>query len=379
MGIGFGSFGPLLLANEAHLGVGRGAVALGMSLISLAAAVSAAVAGRMMQHFRARDVMVTGVIMSAIAYLVLAFTESFAFFLFSYIFIGAGIALSGILSPLTLVSRWVPQQRGKALSAVNVPVVMFFCPSIIGLVLPEIGRAALLLTFSCLLVALVPLLFFLVEERPPSIIGGAQPAEAAAQVPVKPEGQQVLRRAPFWLISAGVGILNGCGTVFVVHITAFGGTRGLSAVSASALLSIYAGAGLIGTPLFGWVADRFRPANALAICSVLLALLWLTLLMAEGPILLLIAAAIGVCSTPLIMLHGTALAFYFDAATVSRAMGYSYMFKLPLTFTLAPLAGALFEATGEYKVPFLLSSALTAAAAISFLYLSLRGTHQTTS
>ena len=74
-----------------------------------------------------------------------------------------------------------------------------------------------------------------------------------------------------------------------------------------------------------------------------------------------------------------ALAFYFDAATVSRAMGYSYMFKLPLTFTLAPLAGALFEATGEYKVPFLLSSALTAAAAISFLYLSLRGTHQTTS
>lgn len=372
MGIGFGSFGPLLLTNEAHLGVGRGAAAIGMSLVSLAAALTAAVAGGMMQRFRARDVMVAGVILNVIAYFVLAFTDSFALFLCSYMFVGAGVALSAILSPLTLVSRWVPQERGKALSAVNIPIVMFACPFIVGVALPEIGRATLLLIFACLFVTLVPLLLVLVKERPPSITDGALPGEAVTHDQGGPGRKPILRTAQFWLISLGVGILNGSGTVFVVHIAAFGGSKGLSAVTAAALVSIYAGTGLIGTPLFGWVADRFRPSSALVICSGLQAVLWLMLLMVEGPMLLLIAAGMGVCSTPLIMLHGAALSFYFDATTVSRAMGYSYMFKLPLTFALAPAAGALFEATGEYRVPFLLCSALTFGATASFLALSVR-------
>ena len=373
MGVAFGSFGPLLIANEAHLGVGRGTAAIGMSLITIAAALVAAVTGGMIQRFRVRDVMVGGVVLNAIAYFLLAFTNSFPLFLCSYTLVGAGAALSGILTPLTLVSRWVPQQRGKALSAVNLPVVMFACPFLVGTALPEIGRAALLMIFACLFVALVPLLLLLVKERPEPSADRVQPEAPAVVDDGEPARQRILATAPFWLISLGVGILAGCGTVFVVHIAPFGGTRGLSPVNATALLSIYAGAGLIGTPLFGWAADRFRPANALVLCSGVQALLWFMLLMMEGPALLIVAALMGVCSTPLVALHGAALSFYFDAATVTRAMGYSYIFKLPMAFALAPTAGALFEATGDYRLAFLLCSALTVGAALGFLGLAMRG------
>jgi len=130
---------------------------------------------------------------------------------------------------------------------------------------------------------------------------------------------------------------------------------------------------VIGTPLFGWAADRYRPANALVMCSGIQALLWFMLLMMEGPVLLIVAALMGVCSTPLVALHGAALSFYFDAATVTRAMGYSYIFKLPMAFALAPTAGALFEATGDYRLAFLLCSALTVGAALGFLGLAMRG------
>lgn len=372
MGIAFGSFGPLLIANEAHLGVGRGTAAIGMSLITIAAALVAAVTGGMMQRFRARDVMVGGVVLNAIAYFALAFTDSFTLFLCSYTLVGAGAALSGILAPLTLVSRWAPQQRGKALSAVNIPVVMFACPFLVGIALPEIGRAALLVIFACLFVALVPLLLLLVKERPAPNADGVLPVAPAVANDGEPARQHILGTAPFWLISLSVGILAGCGTVFVVHIAPFGGMRGLSAVTATALLSIYAGAGLIGTPLFGWAADRFHPANALVMCSGIQALLWLMLLMVEGPILLIVAALMGVCSTPLVALHGAALSFYFDAATVARAMGYSYIFKMPMAFALAPTAGALFEMTGDYRLPFLLCSVLTTGAALGFLGLAMR-------
>jgi len=372
MGIAFGSFGPLLIANEAHLGVGRGTAAIGMSLITISAALVAAVTGGMMQRFRARDVMVGGVVLNAIAYFLLAFTDSFTLFLCSYTLVGAGAALSGILTPLTLVSRWVPQQRGKALSAVNIPVVMFACPFLVGAALPEIGRAALLMIFACLFVALVPLLFLLVKERPAPSAEGVLPVELAIANDGESAKRDILGIAPFWLISLGVGILAGCGTVFVVHIAPFGGTMGLSAITATALLSIYAGAGLIGTPLFGWAADRYRPANALVMCSGIQALLWLMLLMVDGPILLIVAALMGVCSTPLVALHGAALSFYFDAATVARAMGYSYIFKMPMAFALAPVAGALFEVTGDYRLPFLLCSMLTTGAALGFLGLAMR-------
>lgn len=369
MGVAYGSFGPLLAANQAHLNVGRAVAAMGMSLNTLALALVAAVAGGLMQRFNVRAVMVTGVLISAAAYLGLAFTDSFAIALVCYALVGVGIALAAILSPLALVTRWVSTGRGKALSIVNLPFALFVCPFVIGAVLPDVGRAGVLIGLGCILLALAPLLLLLVRERPPVYPGGE--AHAAANAMAPQSARHVLRSPGFWLVSLGIGLMAGCGIVFVVHIVAFGSGIGLSMVSATGLLSIYAGAGLVGTPLFGWLADRLGPPNALILSGGCQALLWSMLLVAKGPALFLIAAGLGICCTPLVTLHGAALSALFDQATVARAMGFSYLFKLPFIFSFGPAAGALFDTTGDYRIPFLLCSGIMGCATLSFFGLSI--------
>lgn len=369
MGIAYGSFGPMLEANQAHMDVGRAVAAGGMSLITLALAVVAAIAGGLMQRFRVRDVLAFGVAVSGTAYLGLAIAPNFPVALVCYALVGIGVALGAVLAPLALVSRWVSEGRGKVLAFVNLPVILFACPFVVGLVLPSVGREAVYFGLGAALLALVPLLFLLVTEWPPSADRSGAASSAAGTSAVS--SAQVLRSPGFWLISLGIGIMAGCGITYVVHIVAFGLDKGMPLISASALLSIYAGAGLVGTPLFGWLSDRLGPPNALVLSGGCQAVLWSMVLIVEGPALYLVAAGLGICCTPLVTLHGASLGALFDPATVARAMGYSYLVKLPFIFGFGPGAGALFDMTGEYRIPFLLCSALMACATLCFIGLAI--------
>jgi sugar phosphate permease len=140
----------------------------------------------------------------------------------------------------------------------------------------------------------------------------------------------------------------------------------MSLQSAAALLSAFAAAGIAGTLLFGWISDRIGAPAALVVSALCQALLWWGLLHAEGAPLYLLAALLGICVVPLVTLHGAAISQMFGAASVSRAMGYSYSIKLPFIFAFAPGMGFFFDRLGGYEVPFLITAALLAVAAVFF-------------
>jgi hypothetical protein len=48
---------------------------------------------------------------------------------------------------------------------------------------------------------------------------------------------------------------------------------------------------------------------------------WWGFLHVDGISLYVLAAVLGICIVPLVMLHGAAISQMFDAASVSRAMG----------------------------------------------------------
>lgn len=371
MGAAYGSFGPLLEANQQVMGINRAVAASGMSVIMLVLAVLAAVAGRFMPRFKVRDVMIAGAALSAIAYFELAFVRSFQLAVIAYALIGIGIALTAILGPLALVTRWVEEGRGKILSIVNLPLMLCACPFLIGWLLPHIGRPALLMGLGMAFVVLIPLLLLLLREWPQ----GQEPHPGeqivrAGGVDQGPEAS-VLRSPGFWLLSFGIGIMAGCGIVYVVHIVAFGLDKGMAIGAAAWLLTIYAGAGLLGTPLFGWLSDRLGPGNALVLSAGCQAVLWSLLLVFNGAPLYLVAAGLGICCTPLVTLHGAAISALFGQQLVSRAMGYSYLVKLPFIFGFGPAAGALFDTTGEYRIPFLLCSGLLIVSTVCFIGLAM--------
>ncbi len=358
MGFAFGSFGPLLASTEQGFGVSRALAATGMSAITLAMGGLAPLLGGWMERMSVRIGMAGGTLLSAIGYVGLACAGSFPVALVMYGLIGVGVCLTAILGPLILISRRFDTNRGKMLSIVNLPILLFLTPYIVAELLPRYGRPVLLSAMGAIC-ALLALLLLRLDAPAPVAAHHGLPGEPAAQ---RTSGASLLKRPAFWLLSLGIGIMAGAGTGFVVHIVPFGISRQMPLQAAAALLSVYAGAGIGGTLLFGWICDRIGAPAALALSALLQAALWWGFLRVDGTHLYTLAGLLGICVVPLMTLHGAAISQIFGMESVGRAMGYSYSIKLPFILGFAPALGLIFDHFGRYDLAFLGTAGLLTAA-----------------
>jgi hypothetical protein len=285
--------------------------------------------------------------------------------------------LLGVIAPLTLITRWFVTARARALSIVNLPILLFATPFVIGELLPAHGRPAILIGIAAIFAVLMPLLSFVVD-RPEqvglkpwgvSIVhGAAQAAGSSMPVPLR----SILSDTSFWIVSLGVGAIAGAGSAYVVHIIPFGVEQQMTLKGAAVMLSVYSGCGIFGTLLFGWLADRAGPVVALGTTAFCQSILWWGLVQVNGASLYAASALMGVCVVPINTLHGAAISTLFTGSSVARAMGYSYLVKLPFLFTFAPFVGLLFDRNGEYHLPFLLMSGVLGAVCAMFVLLVVR-------
>ncbi|MEJ7935494.1 MFS transporter [Sphingobium sp. AN558] len=370
-GFAFGSFGPLLASTEQHFGVTRAVAATGMSLIMLAVGGLAPLLGGLLQKVSVRSAMIGAAALSAVGYLGLALLPSFGLALLMFAMIGTGVCLLAILGPLTLVSRWFISGQAKVLSIVNLPIALFVTPFIVAELLPEYGRFPVLGGIATIFLLLIPVLLLIVEY--PGRIGqnprgtNMDPGGASAQGTAgdrQLSTREILASPPFWLLSLAIGMISGSGIAFLVHIVPFGMERNLSLQAASGLLSVYAGAGIFGTLLVGWITDRIGPPSTLALATLCAGLVWWGLLYVTGLPLFALAALMGMCVVPVTTMHGAALSRLVGAASISRAMGISYAIVLPFIFGFAPLVGFLFDQADGYRLPFLVTAGLLAIACL---------------
>lgn len=359
MGLTFGSFGPLLAMNEAHFGTNRAEMSFGMSAIMTALGVVCALGGGPINRMPVRA-MVAGAMLCAIGYGGLVLANGYYVSLLLFGLLGAGASLLGIMGPVTLATRWVNDGRGRVLSIINLPLVLFVTPYAVAAILPGIGREIVYGGFALIFIALIPLLFML-PERPRTATGA--PSVATPHLP----SAHFFARMDFWLVALGIGILAGIGTAYAVHAPPLGVSRGLNPRDAALLLSISSAAGIAGTLLFGWLADRLGPPMALALAAIVQALMLAGL--AIGPVsgLMVMAALLGTATTPLTTLHGAALANMFGPEGVSKAMGYSFVIKLPFIFAVAPLMGWAFVVNHDYRLALLISAGALLFATLLFL------------
>jgi cyanate permease len=370
MGFALGSFGPLLASTEQHFGVTRAVATTGMSLVMLAAGGLSPFIGGLLQRVSVRNAMVGGALLSAVGYWGLAMLSSFNLALIMFSLIGIGLCVMGILGPLTLISRWFATDRAKVLSLVNMPIAAFVTPFVVAKLLPDYGRLAILGGIGTIFLLVIPLLALIVDDparlgQAPHGAGRDSGGVIAMDGPLS--ARQILSSAPFWLLSLAMGAWAGAGIAFVVHIVPFGMDQHMSLQTASGLLSLYAGAGIGGTLLFGWIADRVGPPSALALSCSCQALLWWGLLHVTGLPLFMMAALMGICVMPATTLHGAALSQLVGPAGISRAMGISYAIKLPFIFTFPPFVGHLFDLSGGYRLPFLLTTGILTVSCLFFV------------
>jgi MFS family permease len=345
----YGSFSVLLGAVQTRLGVGPTQATLGIPVLSLATAVTAPIAGALASRYSLRLIMLLGSLLSVAGYVVLALTATFPLYLVAFaLLLGPGMAV-GVVMPGTLVTRWFTSNRGKALGFISTAVIIVVMPEIATWVLQNHGLSATYLCLAALSVVTVVSNLF-VTDRPPSA------AAPAAEVPDAPAADaaglsmaQLVRLPRFWGLTLAFIASAVNSITLTVHIVPMAHTWGITAGQAALLLSSQSIIGIIGTNLFGWIADRIGAVWAMVIVVFDNSLLWLLLLL--HPSFVTAAVVIG-----LIGLHGAgavpaysaALSEVFGRESFSRAYGLSQLIILPFSVLCVPAAALVFTRTGSY-------------------------------
>lgn len=183
----------------------------------------------------------------------------------------------------TVVNRWFVSHRGLVmglLSASTATGSLIFLPGMAALAQSG-GWQPVVITVSLVAAALVPLVFFLMPERPADI--GQAPYGGTTIEPAPPPGRPadavklalgVLARASqvpaFWLLFATFFVCGFTTNGLVgTHLISFCGDNGMALVQAGALLAAMGAFDIIGTTASGWLTDRYDPRKLLFVYYVL--------------------------------------------------------------------------------------------------------------
>jgi MFS family permease len=348
----WGSFSVLLGSVEARLGVGRELSTLAVPVVNLATAALAPVVGALAIKHSLRVIMLLGAALSVAGFAVLALTASYPLYLAAFgLLLGPGMAVGAVL-PATLVTRWYKFNRGRALGIVCAPIVIALVPLVSNWILQSYGLTAAYATLAALSVVTLIANFFVID-RPPGSDNALLAADASGARGLATEGAmtmaQLLRSPLFWaLMLAFIASVTGS-IVITSQMVPVARTWGMSATLAATLLSIQSLAGIGGTVLFGWVADRVGGALALAILVFNAAVLWMLLLFQPSfAAASVIVALIGVHGAGVIPVLSVALSETFGRETFSRAYGLVNLVNLPFAVVSVPAAAMVYARTGSY-------------------------------
>jgi MFS family permease len=184
--------------------------------------------------------------------------------------IGAGAGAVGIAA--AVANRWFAKRTGLAmglLTAANAAGQLVFLP-LLAMLAQRYGWRGVSVTVTLAIVAVVPVVAWLMPEWPSDVGVGPYGSEAADLRPARHLGNPfavavgALSRAShsmdFWLLTGSFAI---CGLstngLINTHLIAYCADRGISEMGGADILAALGVFSLIGAALSGWMCDRFNP------------------------------------------------------------------------------------------------------------------------
>lgn len=350
IGIIMGSFGLMLASVEDRLGVSGEAAAAGIPLTLVGSSVLAPFVGVLIAKVSLRLLLLAGALLAAAGYFTLAFTQSYALYLVAYgLLFGPALSLAGSIGPATLVTRWFNRNRGLALGVVHLPIVIAIVPWSLDRALTVYEPTTLYLFMGVLIaILLVPLTLLAVDHPPTAETLAPEPAEKRTA-----DGSfsvaQLLARPRFWAICLAAIASMTSSVMLGSLLVPIGMSWGFARSEAAILQSIMAAVGILGSILFGWVADKLGGARSLALIAFNCALLWVVLLMHPPfAVTAVVVGLIGMHGAGAIPTLGRGLSDSFGQASYSRGFGLSTMIGLPFIGTAIVGSERVFSVTGSY-------------------------------
>lgn len=368
VGFFFYSYGVFFKAIAAEFGGSRLGVSLGITITSAVGALAAPLIGHALDRYPLKRVIGAGTIFMSIGFFALSQVRTqLEFYLALGAFIGIGASAMGGLATAKLVANWFTRKRGFALgiAATGISASGVVMPLISAELIEAYGwRQGFLLFGGFTTLIVLPLVSALVISAPEDIgllpDGGrstpppSNPAEKVETTPAPISAPRpLLRERNFWVLVSVVGLLFCCQSATLTHMVPRVTDSGLSLQTASLVMSLCAGMGILGKLSFGWLADHWRARNAVwftilcQICGQLLMFNTETLWMfAIG------AGFFGYGMGGVVPLQGALVGQMFGRERFGKALGGMRQAMFPLQIAGVPLAGWVFDKTGSYDPAF---------------------------
>jgi nitrate/nitrite transporter NarK len=327
----------------------------------------APIAGAAADRFGVRPLMVLGALLLSAGYFLYSTVDSLSQIYWIHLLFATTLASCGLVVNVILVSRWFIKDRGLALgiALAGTSLGNGTLPPINAALMGEIGWRASFAWTSLLPLLLLPVIFFVVRERPADL-GPQQPAaQRLAGSPLVLAGMSLsdaLRTRNFWLLAciAMFSFFSIIGTQ--AHLNLYMLSRGFSQMDAGFSYTVLFYLGLCGKVLNGVLADRLGKKRVL--------LATLAVMVAGAAVLRLPAASgiwfglalFGLGWGGLYTLLQLLAADYFGPRHLGKILGAITVLDT-LGGGLGPvLIGAIRDKSGSYDQAFLLVTVLVGLA-----------------
>ncbi|MHB1745375.1 MAG: MFS transporter, partial [Acidobacteriaceae bacterium] len=371
---GFPVFYPAFVAS---LGFTRAQVTQGFLLGALVVGLPVGLmAGTLIDRIGARRVILSGIGLIGLPLVLMGRMTHFWQYELLCIAEVIGYTLAGPIANQVLIAQWFRARRGQAMGYAYLGLGLggVVSPLLANLLIRNFGwRAALEISGGVILAVLFPVGFWVTRSKP-SDMGllpdgaNAALAESSDEHGVADGGvSAAIRTANFWLILAGATLVLSSVNAVIQHFILFLKDQGYSIQIASHFLSALLLSSLGGRVLVGYIADRFRKKNTMALFYLVLGASIPLLYLAREPVAAFaFAIAFGFSMGADYMLIPLVTADCFGLASLGKLLALIIM-GYTIGQWIAPwMAGRIFDTYHSYGLAWaiLTGAGLLGAAAI---------------
>jgi MFS family permease len=373
------AYGVFFKEFQSEFGWSRATISGASSLAFLVMGAAGILAGRLNDRIGPRILIAVAGISLGVGYLLMSYMQTaWQLYLLYGLVVGIGYCTHDVIT-LSTIARWFVKRRGMMSGIVKVGTGcgQLCLPLIATALIAALGwRSSCFIIGAAALVALVAVAQLM--RRDPQSMGIAPDNgnnRTAGFISTTDEGSLSLSEASrtraFWTLCVAEFAVFFCLLTVVVHIVPHARDLGLPPTIAAGVLSTIGGVSMLGRFTMGTVNDGIGGKRSLITCFIILigGLVWLQL--SEGAWMLYLFAVIyGFAHGGLFTVMSPMVAELFGTGSHGLLFGI-VLFGGTLGGALGPLmAGHLFDLTGNYRLVFLI---LTALALVGFgLIMTLR-------
>lgn len=353
-----------------EFGSSRRDLMLTIALLQIGAGVMGPLAGRALDTFPLKWVILTGLACMVMGLLLAQrATALWHLWLVYATLMPITMTLTGTLAAQTLVSRWFTDNRGFALgiSAIGTNVGGIVLPILVSAWLLQVGWRDTLNNLMFLAVALVLPLTFLVLSRSPTPASSLESGGAGDQRVWTT--REILTTSIFWIPFCGLAPLSMAFGTLQFNLGIIVRDIGLDTAVTGNLIALTSVCMVAGKLFFGVMGDRvdhrklYWIANVATIIALLLVLYAQTL-----PVLVVATVATGISGGGILPLMGLMYSSRFGVASFGRVMGFGML--TIMAGAVSPIgAGWVYDLYGSYSIALITLALIMLPAGIAMIWL----------